>query len=158
MPSTVRYQPVIDVQFELQTELHSKLLQYPVQLWDPPLIKAVLEAIDRYGVASGTPGDTAGDYVRAARGRAQMSQRQLASLIGYSVGWIQHIERGRRRVPVDALPILVSALGLNPLEADYLWSLTSRAACLDRDRLHVQMSTRNRIGDEELAGEARLPT
>ncbi|RIS72867.1 helix-turn-helix domain-containing protein [Mycobacteroides abscessus] len=73
-------------------------------------------------------GNNQGQFLRAVRDRAQMSQRQLARLAGYSDGQIQHFEAGRRRPSPDDLGRLARHLGLSSWETHYLYALGGKLA------------------------------
>ena len=53
-----------------------------------------------------------GEEVRAARMKAGLTQAQLAERLGRSQEYVSLIERGRRRLPVEAMVLIMRALGL----------------------------------------------
>lgn len=53
-----------------------------------------------------------GEQVRAARIKAGLTQAQLAERIGRSQKYVSLIETGGRRLPIDAMMLIMRALGL----------------------------------------------
>ena len=53
-----------------------------------------------------------GEEVRAARTKAGLTQAQLAKRLGRSQKYVSLIERGSRRLPIEAMMIIMRALGL----------------------------------------------
>ncbi|WP_165590336.1 MULTISPECIES: helix-turn-helix transcriptional regulator [unclassified Mycobacteroides] len=68
-------------------------------------------------------GNSQGQFLRAVRDRAQMSQRRLASLTGYTVAQIQHYESGRRRLSSDSAELIARQLNMTPRETQYFHAL-----------------------------------
>lgn len=68
-------------------------------------------------------GNSQGQFLRAVRDRAQMSQRRLASLTGYTVAQIQHYESGRRRLSSDSAELIAQHLRMTPRETQYFHAL-----------------------------------
>lgn len=68
-------------------------------------------------------GNNQGQFLRAVRDRAQMSQRRLALLTGYTVAQIQHFESGRRRLSSDSAELIARHLSMTPREAQYFHAL-----------------------------------
>lgn len=54
-----------------------------------------------------------GERIAALRNDRGLTQVQLAEILGYSQQQILSFEKGRRRVPVSALPDLSKALGVS---------------------------------------------
>jgi transcriptional regulator with XRE-family HTH domain len=57
-----------------------------------------------------------GDYVRDARHKAEMTQRQVAEALGVREQMISQIEVGRNNIPPEDYEKLVSVLGLDKEE------------------------------------------
>lgn len=53
-----------------------------------------------------------GEDLRAARIAAGLSQAQLARRLGRSQQYVSLIESGRRRLPIEAMTMILRALGL----------------------------------------------
>lgn len=53
-----------------------------------------------------------GEEVRAARIKAGLTQAQLAQRLGRSQKYVSLIERGSRRLPIEAMMVIMRALGL----------------------------------------------
>jgi transcriptional regulator with XRE-family HTH domain len=53
-----------------------------------------------------------GEQVRAARIKAGLTQAQLAERLGRSQKYVSLIETGGRRLPIDAMMLIMRALGL----------------------------------------------
>lgn len=53
-----------------------------------------------------------GEQVRAARIEAGLTQAQLAERLGRSQKYVSLIETGGRRLPIDAMMLIMRALGL----------------------------------------------
>ncbi|WP_165702142.1 helix-turn-helix domain-containing protein [Mycobacteroides abscessus] len=64
--------------------------------------------------------------VKGARDRATLTQKDLASAMGYSREWIQKIEAGTNIPGVKVLAALADALQLSPWETRYLHLLGGR--------------------------------
>jgi transcriptional regulator with XRE-family HTH domain len=54
-----------------------------------------------------------GDRIATLRNERGLTQVQLAEILGYSQQQVLSFEKGRRRVPVSALPTLSKALGVS---------------------------------------------
>lgn len=53
-----------------------------------------------------------GDEVKAARIKAALTQAQLGDRLGRSQEYVSLIERGKRRLPIEAMMLIMRALGL----------------------------------------------
>lgn len=53
-----------------------------------------------------------GEEVKAARIKAGLTQAQLAERLGRSQKYVSLIERGSRRLPIEAMMVIMRALGL----------------------------------------------
>ncbi|WP_074327587.1 helix-turn-helix domain-containing protein [Mycobacteroides abscessus] len=69
------------------------------------------------------PGNDLGSFVRAARTRGAISQRDLATLTGYSASWVRQVEANSHTPPESALAAIARALGLSSWETHYLHAL-----------------------------------
>jgi len=75
-----------------------------------------------------------GDLIKSRRKDLNLSQRELAALIGCSDVFICYIERGRNLLPAQFAPILATALQvkesevLNALRADMISAIDKKLA------------------------------
>lgn len=83
--------------------------------------------------------ETLGEYLRAQRGQAQMSLRQLADQAGVSNPYLSQIERGLRRPSAEVLQQIAKALRISAE------SLYVRAGILDEE-IATQHSVEIAIG------------
>lgn len=88
-----------------------------------------------------------GSRISALRKERGLTQVQLAETLGVSQQHMQSFEKGRRRVPVSALPELSRALGVsieNLIEADTKPSKRGPTAKLQRQLEQLQELPRSR--------------
>ena len=68
-----------------------------------------------------------GEYIRAQRQFAQLSQRQLADMADLSDTYMSQLERGLHEPSIRVLRALADSLGLSTEQLLSLWALRLRA-------------------------------
>lgn len=69
-----------------------------------------------------------GQRIRYVRRMREITQAQLAELVGYSVSFIGHIERGTRKLSVETLYQICNSLQIS---ADFIINLHKNACIRD---------------------------
>jgi transcriptional regulator with XRE-family HTH domain len=92
-----------------------------------------------------------GDFVRAQRRLAQVSQRNLARMSGVSDSYLSQIERGNYRPSPQVVKALATAFGLEPKQLYMMLGLMDEDASTAPPSVEqaIQLDTRLDAGQKE---------